>query len=164
MPTQRTDHPYSTWHGSRGNRLPAVLYPSGTPAHVTICTAEEQDVFLRDRWARPVFDLCARHPETLACCLMPDHLHWLVRDSGTMSQVVGGFKSFTTHRLRALGFQGRLWQRSFWDHVVREAESLEETARYIVNNPVRRGLVEEPKEYPYWVVRLQDPLPGGVGE
>ncbi len=43
----------------------------------------------------------------------------------------------------------KLWQRSYYDHVVRRAESLEEICKYILENPVRKGLVENYREYPY---------------
>jgi len=91
---------------------------------------------------------------------MPDHLHWLIRDAATMSLVVGQLKSSTTRALWKLGHPGRLWQRSFWDHVVRREESLEAIARYIVNNPVRKGLVRDAREYPWSMIQLRDPLPG----
>jgi len=160
MDTKPVHHRYSTWGASRGNRLPAPLYPPGTPAHVTICTWKDQEIFRSPRCARPVFRLCARHPQTLACCLMPDHLHWLIRDAATMRRVVGQLKSSTTRALWELGHPGRLWQRSFWDHVVRREESLEAIARYIVNNPVRKGLVRDAREYPWSMIQLRDPLPG----
>ena len=160
MGPEHGKHRFSTWNASRGNRLPAELYPEGTPAHVTLCTWDAREVFRSPHWAEPVFRSCAEHRETLVCCLMPDHLHWLIRDASTMSSVVARFKSFTTWSLRSSGLQGRLWQRSFWDHVVRGDESLETIARYIVANPVRKGMVLDPGEYPYSVVRLRDPLPG----
>ena len=158
MTRNRDERRYSTWGASRGNRLPYELYPIGTPAHVTIRTWNERDLFRSESYAEPVFRACAESPETLACCLMPDHLHWLIRDAKTMSEVVGRFKSYTTRLSWRSGHKGRLWQRSFWDHVVRDGESLEAVARYIVANPVRHGLVRRPAEYPYRLIRLQDPF------
>ncbi len=85
---------------------------------------------------------------------MPDHLHWLMADAARMQQLVESFKSYSAYAARTLGHRSRLWQRSYWDHVIPEGESLSELADYIVHNPVRRGIVEEPGEYPYQLARL----------
>ena len=42
-----------------------------------------------------------------------------------------------------------LWQKNFYDHIVRKEESLLKIAEYIVDNPVRKELVSEWEEYPY---------------
>ena len=43
----------------------------------------------------------------------------------------------------------RLWQKSFYDHVVRKEENLNSVAEYIFNNPVRKGMVENYDDYPF---------------
>ena len=42
-----------------------------------------------------------------------------------------------------------LWQDSYYDHVVRPEENLTGIGRYIIENPVRAGLVESALEYPF---------------
>jgi hypothetical protein len=42
-----------------------------------------------------------------------------------------------------------LWQESYYDHVLRDDEELWRAARYILENPIRKGLVERPLNYPY---------------
>ena len=42
-----------------------------------------------------------------------------------------------------------LWQDSYYDRVVRAEEDLGGIARYIIENPVRAGLVKSPLEYPF---------------
>jgi REP element-mobilizing transposase RayT len=49
----------------------------------------------------------------------------------------------------AIGFQGRLWQRRFFDRILRREESIERVAEYIIHNPVRKGFVETWVEYPW---------------
>jgi putative transposase len=85
-----------------------------------------------------------------AYCFMPDHLHLLVQ---------GGPSSFTpdfVHDFKGksgLSFKrssGRdLWQKSYHDRVLRTYEGLLDVARYIAWNPVRGGLVEQPRDYPH---------------
>jgi hypothetical protein len=43
-----------------------------------------------------------------------------------------------------------LWQPSFFDRTLRSDESICEVIRYIVQNPIRAGLVERAEDYPYW--------------
>jgi REP element-mobilizing transposase RayT len=86
-----------------------------------------------------------------AHCLMPDHLHLLLNpaDSGTpVSRFLQTFKSQTAFRYKRE--HGRsLWQRGFYDHVVRKGEDLVKIAQYILNNPVRKHLTERVDDYPY---------------
>jgi REP element-mobilizing transposase RayT len=75
----------------------------------------------------------------LCACLMPDHLHVLL-EAGTvpkpLSRFVRDYKSLSS---RGAGLS--LWQRGFYEHVVRKSEDLPDLAFYILNNPVRAGLV-----------------------
>jgi putative transposase len=43
----------------------------------------------------------------------------------------------------------RLWQRSFWDRVLRSENDVRLAMRYTLNNPVRAGFVERPLDYPF---------------
>ena len=85
--------------------------------------------------------------ETLAWVIMPDHLHWLLtlHPGARLSQVVGSVKSVTAH---AIG--QRLWQAGFHDHALRNEEDLPAIARYMVANPVRKGLVCRVGDWPHW--------------
>jgi putative transposase len=81
---------------------------------------------------------------------MPDHLHVLCRLGNadqTLGVVVGSFKSFTTRESWGLGHDGSLWQERFYDHVVRRSEDGRAIAQYIVDNPIREGLIQENEEY-----------------
>ncbi len=41
------------------------------------------------------------------------------------------------------------WQKDFFDHIIRKEEGLVNVAKYILENPVRKGLVAHWQEYPY---------------
>ena len=49
-----------------------------------------------------------------------------------------------------LGRHGALWQPGFYDHALRKDEDRLGTARYIVANPLRAGLVQRLGDYPHW--------------
>jgi len=99
-------------------------------------------------------------------CLMPDHLHFIVRlpegesrqynagargwvEAGLLDQI-GAFKRYTTTQIwRSAGGVGPLWQRSSYDRAMRADGSIDAAVHYVLNNPVRRGLVQRWEEYPY---------------
>ena len=83
-------------------------------------------------------------------CFMPDHLHLLFSGSteASLARFVKIFKQKSGFYFRQM-YQQKLWQPSYWDHVLRAEESLEQVARYIFENPVRKGLVNSFKEYPF---------------
>jgi REP element-mobilizing transposase RayT len=92
-----------------------------------------------------------------AAVVMPDHVHVLCMaltdDNGSISipEITRTIKSESAHRINeALGRSGRVWQDESFDHVLRGDESLRKKALYILENPVRAGLVESPREY-RWV-------------
>jgi len=88
--------------------------------------------------------------------MMPDHIHGLISfpsDHGP-SCVIGQWKEFTAKRL------GLKWQRDFFDHRLRTAESFREKSDYILNNPVRRGLVRCAEDWPYVWMHTQSGLSG----
>jgi REP element-mobilizing transposase RayT len=77
--------------------------------------------------------------------LMPDHIHFLLSFSrDRVSQtVVSKWKEWTA---KTLSLE---WQRDFFEHRLRRAESYLEKADYIRQNPVRAGLVEKAEDWPY---------------
>ncbi len=86
------------------------------------------------------------HTRTFAWVVMPDHVHWLMElKSGTLAGCMNLFKSRSSRLMGA----GRVWQPGYHDHALREEESLEHVARYIVGNPIRAGLASQAGEYPY---------------
>ncbi len=89
----------------------------------------------------------AGHAHTWAFVLMPDHLHWLftLGEGADLSGVVRGVKAVSAHRIGMA-----LWQKGFHDHAVRSEESLVEIARYLIQNPLRAGLVSRVGLYPHW--------------
>ena len=62
-------------------------------------------------------------------------------------QLIKGSYSFRIKK--ECGFGGEVWQTSFYDRRVRDAEEFERFRRYIQMNPVRRGIVRTTAEYPF---------------
>ncbi|MGB9753481.1 transposase [Roseiflexus castenholzii] len=66
------------------------------------------------------------------------------RVAPTVGDIVGAFKSITTvrytHGVKHCGwlpFRGRLWQRNYYEHIIRDKGSLNRIRDYIVNNPLQ---------------------------
>jgi REP element-mobilizing transposase RayT len=86
----------------------------------------------------------------LVWVLMPDHLHLLVEFHGgeSLSRVMARIKGLIWRQLRPqLRVPDRLWQASFHDHALRRDENLLRVGRYLLENPVRAGLVDQPVQW-----------------
>ncbi len=147
---------YRTWGGRHGKRLPHSQYSPGYAVHVIVCTFGRESLFLDRRLAGSVFGLVDGFSTTHAACLMPDHLHWLLSGETDFSREVQRFKSYTTRVAWSLGRNGRLWQRSFYDHVVRRRVGIVAVTDYILENPIRAGLVADWRDYPYSCNHLEE--------
>ena len=96
---------------------------------------------------------CVRN---LAWVAMPDHVHWLFAlHEGTLAGGVSLLKGRSSRRSGELReANSPFWQPGYFDHALRHDEALERYARYLVENPLRAGLVSCPKEYPHWWLSL----------
>ncbi|OYT72620.1 MAG: hypothetical protein CFK48_02500 [Armatimonadetes bacterium CP1_7O] len=68
----------------------------------------------------------------------------------SLGDIVHRFKTMTTKRyadgVKQLGwppFRGRLWQRNYYEHIIRNEESLQRIREYILTNPLRWHLDRE---------------------
>jgi putative transposase len=137
-------------------RLPGFDYSARRIYFVTIVVKNRRKVFLNHQLSRAVldslFELRIEYRFNLYCyCLMPDHFHGLIgagESDKTLSDVVGGFKSCSTKAFWQFN-SGKLWHPRFHDHIIRNEQDFQETMNYILMNPVRKGLVENPEDWPF---------------
>jgi REP element-mobilizing transposase RayT len=90
--------------------------------------------------------------------IMPDHIHfiiWLNTDGEshfTLGRIVGAYKSLTARAaLQSLRTRGQdpgqhFWQRTYFEHVIRNDEDLNETRQYIQNNLLKALLLQEERQ------------------
>ena len=87
----------------------------------------------------------------IAYCFMPDHLHALVEgttETADFREFVRIFKQRSSfHLKRATGIE--LWQRGYFERVLRAEEDTFAVATYLLGNPVRAGMVTSPADYPF---------------
>jgi hypothetical protein len=58
-------------------------------------------------------------------------------------------KTVLGKRLKQLGHDGEIWERGFFDHLLRSEESYAQKWAYVQQNPVRAGLVTRMDDWPY---------------
>ena len=148
---------YKTYGKNRSLRLKGFDYSTPGVYFLTLCSWKGKNVFYDPKLAKEIVNCledCSRQfgYKVYSYCLMPNHLHLLTSVSEgarSVSQYVQAFKSLSTRLFwRSFG-KGKLWQRGFYDHIIRKEESLVEITKYILANPVRKGLSDTTDEYPY---------------
>ena len=93
------------------------------------------------------------HPYTMrAYAFMPDHFHLLifVPDNTDISKLLQSIqRNFTRNYRKEHSITGttRLWQRGFWDHVIRDDQDFADHFHYIHYNPVKHKYVSRPEDY-----------------
>lgn len=87
-----------------------------------------------------------------AYVVMPDHVHLIfaLGDGQTLPAVMTSFGAFTGRQLNALdGSRGRFWQKGFYDHAIRNQADLQAKVDYVLANPIRKGFVLNPEDWPF---------------
>ena len=150
-------------------RIPDFDYSTPGAYFITVCTANREKIF----WNRVGADIIRpqnvplssvgkiveqaicqipNHYENISVdkyCIMPDHIHFILRiesdtdrriiSAPTVSMVVGSMKRWVSRQI------GRpIWQRSFYDHGIRNQRDYEQIVEYIENNPLKYALKKAP--------------------
>ncbi|MHB1051359.1 MAG: transposase [Bacteroidota bacterium] len=143
-------------------RLPLFDYSSPAAYFVTICTKNKIELFgtveKNDTILSPIGhiarDCYVQIPEHFpsveldAFVIMPHHIHGIiilhpvnhdVQSPPSLSTIIGSYKSAVTHLVheQSLFREKTVWQRSFYDHIIRNDFSLHMIRRYISTNPQR---------------------------
>lgn len=91
------------------------------------------------------------HMAILAYCFMPDHVHLLIEglsDDSDGRLFIARAKQFSGFHFQKQ-FGVPLWQRYGFEHTLRANEGVLSVARYILENPVRAGIVKQVQQYPF---------------
>ena len=136
-------------------RLPDYDYSENGAYFITVCTKDRKQILSEivgdDAHIVPQVVLSA-YGEIAECyirsvpgidkyVIMPDHIHMIIKIDGTMwassptkdiPQVIKSFKTLVT---KSIGFS--IFQRQYFDHVIRGQQDYEEIWRYIDENPLR---------------------------
>jgi putative transposase len=86
-----------------------------------------------------------------AYVLMPDHIHLFVAldPERRLTDWMKSLKNSMSKTLRNLNVPAPHWQKGFFDHVLRSADSYSQKWEYVRENPVRAGLVRAWHDWPF---------------
>ena len=153
----------------KSNRLKDYDYSTAGAYFITVCTANREKIFwdcvgadiirpqnvllsAAGKIAEQGILQIASHYDNIIVdkyCVMPDHIHLILRiesDIGgrmisapTVSTAVGSMKRWVSKQI------GRtIWQKSFYDHGIRNQKDYNEIWEYIENNPIKYALRKAP--------------------
>jgi REP element-mobilizing transposase RayT len=144
-------------------RIPGYVYTTPGFYFITICSYQRRCIFatVEDVFCHPsdlgllIQECWQALPQWFpTVCLdyfviMPNHIHGIVQltspDEHSLATVVSSFKSAVTRRAREsklIHQREFVWQRGYFDHIVRSEVSLMALRQYIVDNPVKWNLDE----------------------
>jgi putative transposase len=153
----------------RRGRIQGFNYIGFHRYSATICTHLRNPVLLSVDVIAPVLSTirqcaCVFGFAIHAYCFMPDHVHLVL--AGTDERA--DFQRFMANWKQRTGYgfkqktRQMLWQESYFDHVLRDDEQTTAVLKYVLENPVRKGMVERFDDYPhsgsdvYTVEQLQE--------
>jgi putative transposase len=151
---------------------------AGATYFFTVVTHHRQPIF-KDANAVALFDaglmrIQMRHPFKVdAFVILPDHIHtiwtlpdgdadyskrWRLIKEAFTKEFVPQSEPIARSRSRVAKNEQSIWQRRFWEHVIRDEADYAAHADYIHYNPVRHGLTAAARDWPYssfsqWVAR-----------
>jgi putative transposase len=145
-------------------------YVPGGTFFFTVVTHERRQLFQIEASRELLHDAIhlvnIKRPFTIeAMVLLPDHFHCVltlpIGDSDYSTRVRQIKEGFTREFLKAGGAEGTtstsrlrsgeraVWQRRFWEHTCVDQDDLNRCIDYIHWNPVKHGLVNLVKDYPW---------------
>ncbi len=156
---------------SKRKQIRIANYDYSTPGayFITVCTANREKIFWNSVGAdtirpqnvplSPIGKIVeqgilqtAEHYESIIVdkyCVMPDHIHLILRikpnidgrmiSAPTVSTVVGSLKRWVSKQVGR-----RIWQKSFYDHGIRNQQDYTDIWEYIENNPLKYLLKNAP--------------------
>lgn len=147
------------------NRLPGFDYSSCNLYFVTICTTNRENIFIEADHNQPanmelseIGNIVEQHWKDIPhhyphvsldqYIIMPNHIHGIITMNNgrenrapTLGQIIAYFKYKTTKEYNMLGAGvshpqiKKLWQRNYYEHIVRDQIDLDRIRAYIHDNP-----------------------------
>ncbi len=121
---------------------------------ITVCSKDRKKIFARDK----IFDLlidCWRQADHWVIgkfVIMPDHIHFFCANANHNNTDLSTWISYWKHLVSKnwpYKDEFPIWQRDFWDRQLRTGENYERKWYYLRSNPVVKGFVNSPEEWPY---------------
>jgi REP element-mobilizing transposase RayT len=138
------------------HRLAKEFYRGSTWVALTLCIKNRVELFKIPEIVDTFVHILEEGATKFDCiipvyCFMPDHQHMIItgrNDGVDLLKAIISYKQKTgfwmsKNKVRAS------WQKDFFDHIIRKEEKLSTHIKYILDNPVRKGLVSDWEDYPF---------------
>ena len=140
----------------RKHRLPKEFYKGEVSVAFTLCLKGDVKEFIKPEIVSIFTNILASVVKKAGgivpiYCFMPDHQHLIITGIRNDSDI---WKAIVRYKQRT-GFwmstnnPGIKWQKDFYDHVIKTNKDIAVQARYILDNPVRRGLAQSWQDYSF---------------
>jgi len=130
------------------------LEKDGKTYFVTFCTRAREVLDFAERDL--ALEVCIRDHRVaywLHCAvIMPDHVHlvFTAYEQYNLATIMNRIKNVSAHAVtKKRGRSGSVWQREYFDRIVRAAEDLRQKCEYVCENPARSGFPQDDR----WIWR-----------
>jgi len=138
------------------HRLHKESYTGTISVAFTLCLRGTIQTFAQSQAVDTFVDILSSVVTKSGCivpvyCFMPDHQHLIImgtRDEADVRKAIVNYKQKTGFWM-STNHPGIKWQKDFYDHIIRRDVDAITHVRYILDNPVRKGLVSSWQEYPF---------------
>ncbi|WP_298441983.1 transposase [uncultured Ferrimonas sp.] len=128
-------------------------FQSGGCYFFTLVSHQRRTDLLLPQWPRLKEALLItqrQRPFTIdALCVMPDHLHLMLTLPQDDDDFPTRLRLFKTRFTKSLNMSERIWQRRYWEHLIRDPADYQAHFDYLHYNPVKHGLVTQVADWPY---------------
>lgn len=138
------------------HRLSSEIYVGERPIAFTLCIKDRKSFFIKENIflyfeKTLIEELKLYNCSAFVYLFMPDHLHLVLggnKSNSNVKKCLEIFKQKTGFYLSKNEADIK-WQKDYYDHILRSEESLEVHIKYFLNNPVRMGIADYLKKYPF---------------
>ena len=141
--------------------IPNRGWTSCSTYFITASNCDKKHLLQSDRMASLLVEVLYHYREREKYLLhefvvMPNHFHLLITPAESLERAMQLVKGgFSFRAKRELGFDGDIWQSSYYDRRVRDTSEYQKIKNYIRQNPVRALLVENSADYLYSSANLR---------
>ncbi len=136
------------------HRLSREFYKGEVSVSLTMCIKNKVGIFSDTEIINIFTNILKNVAKKNKCiipvyCFMPDHQHMIItgtHEDADLLKIVTEYKQKTGFWMSRNRI-GIRWQKDFYDHIIKKHEDLSAQVRYILDNPVRKGLVSHWQEY-----------------
>lgn len=142
-------------------RLPGYDYSQQGMYFVTICSRDRIPIFANDLVAKAGWEylkqfFISNTGYIVGAVILHDHFHLIIeiseRSELSLGKIIMELKLGLWRAMRRAGLgQKQIWQKSYYEHIIRDNDDLVVKLGYMRANPIKAGLVERFEDWPfYW--------------